>query len=163
MGARFSAPVQTGPVAHPASCTMGTGSFPGVKCGQGVLLNTHPLLVTWSWKSRAITPSTLWATTGPVTELLLRPAKMSFNESGPFAFYVTSRKGYQTSMRCVVNTVLFVTERNSVQPFAVTAVHLTQIIRMVLTCFVRNKDKLIHYCVSFNLSKANWLRDAPPV
>jgi hypothetical protein len=23
--------VQTGPVAHPASCTMGTGSFPGVK------------------------------------------------------------------------------------------------------------------------------------
>jgi hypothetical protein len=26
--ARFSAPVQTGPGAHPASCTMGTGSFP---------------------------------------------------------------------------------------------------------------------------------------
>ena len=26
-GARFSAPVQTGPGAHPASCTMGTGSF----------------------------------------------------------------------------------------------------------------------------------------
>ena len=30
-GARFSAPVQTGPGAHPATCTMGTGSFPGVK------------------------------------------------------------------------------------------------------------------------------------
>ena len=29
-GSRFSAPVQTGPGAHPASCTMGTGSFPGV-------------------------------------------------------------------------------------------------------------------------------------
>ena len=27
----FSAPVQTGPRAHPASCTMGTGSLPGVK------------------------------------------------------------------------------------------------------------------------------------
>jgi len=26
---RFSAPVQTGPGAHPASCTMGTGSLPG--------------------------------------------------------------------------------------------------------------------------------------
>ena len=25
-------PVQTGPGAHPASCKMGTGSFPGVKC-----------------------------------------------------------------------------------------------------------------------------------
>ena len=30
-GARFSAPVQFGPGAQPASCTMGTGSFPGVK------------------------------------------------------------------------------------------------------------------------------------
>ena len=29
--ARFSTPVQTGPEAHPASYTMGTGSFPGVK------------------------------------------------------------------------------------------------------------------------------------
>ena len=29
--ARFSAPVQTDPGAHPASYTMGTGSFPGVK------------------------------------------------------------------------------------------------------------------------------------
>jgi hypothetical protein len=30
-GARFSAPVHTGPGAHPASYSMGTGSFPGVK------------------------------------------------------------------------------------------------------------------------------------
>ena len=30
-GARFSAPVQTGPGAYPAFCTMGTSSFPGVK------------------------------------------------------------------------------------------------------------------------------------
>jgi hypothetical protein len=33
-------PIQTGPVAHPASYTMGTGSFPGVKrLGHGV---DHP-------------------------------------------------------------------------------------------------------------------------
>ena len=44
-GARLSAPVQTGPGAHPASCKMGTGSFPGVKSGQGVTLTPHPLLV----------------------------------------------------------------------------------------------------------------------
>jgi hypothetical protein len=44
-GARFSAPVQTGPGAHLASCTMDTGSFPGLKCGWGVLLTTHPLLM----------------------------------------------------------------------------------------------------------------------
>jgi hypothetical protein len=62
--ARFPAPVQTGPGAHLASCTMGTGSFPGVKCGRGVLLTTHPVLVPRSWKSRAIPLPTLWATTG---------------------------------------------------------------------------------------------------
>ena len=38
--ARFSPPVQAGPGAHPASCTMGNGSFPGVKrWGRGV---DHP-------------------------------------------------------------------------------------------------------------------------
>jgi len=31
LGARISAPIQTAPGAHPASYTMGTGSFPGVK------------------------------------------------------------------------------------------------------------------------------------
>jgi hypothetical protein len=30
-GARFSAPIQTGSEAHPASCTLATRSFPGVK------------------------------------------------------------------------------------------------------------------------------------
>ena len=30
-GARFSAPVQTGPGVYPASYKMGTGSLPGVK------------------------------------------------------------------------------------------------------------------------------------
>jgi hypothetical protein len=44
-GARFSAPIQTDPGAHPASCTMGTGSFPGVESGRGVTLTPHPLLV----------------------------------------------------------------------------------------------------------------------
>jgi hypothetical protein len=39
--ARFFVHVQTGPEAHPASCTMGTGSFPGIKQpGRGA---DHPL------------------------------------------------------------------------------------------------------------------------
>jgi len=61
VGARFSAPVQTDPGAHTASCTMGTGSFPGAKSGQGLLLTTHPLLVPWSRKRRAIPLLPLWA------------------------------------------------------------------------------------------------------
>ena len=56
--------------AHPAPCTMGAGYFPGVKYGRGVLLTIHPLLVPWSWKSRAILVPTLWAKTGPVTGIL---------------------------------------------------------------------------------------------
>ena len=41
-GERFSAPVQTGPGAHPATYKTGTGSFPGVKrLGRGV---DHPPL-----------------------------------------------------------------------------------------------------------------------
>ena len=39
VGVIFSAPVQ------PASSAIGTGFFLGVKCGQGVTLNPHPLLV----------------------------------------------------------------------------------------------------------------------
>jgi len=61
VGAIFSAPVQTGPGPHPASCTMGTGSFPGVKSGRGVTLTPHPLPVPCLWKSRAIPLLPLWA------------------------------------------------------------------------------------------------------
>jgi len=61
VGAKFSAPVPTGPGAHPSSCTMGTGYFPGVKSGRDVTLTPQPLLVPWSRKSRAIPLLPLWA------------------------------------------------------------------------------------------------------
>ena len=54
-GARFSAPVQTGPGAHPASCTMGTRSFPGVKRGRRVTLTPYPLLVPLVMKEYSYT------------------------------------------------------------------------------------------------------------
>jgi len=40
---------------------MGTGPFPGLKSGRGVTLTPHPLLVAWSWKSKAIPLLPLWA------------------------------------------------------------------------------------------------------
>ena len=50
--ARFSAPLQTGPEAHSASCTMGTGSFPGVKePGRGV---DHPPSSSAAVKERVV-------------------------------------------------------------------------------------------------------------
>ena len=60
VGARFSAPVQTGPGAHPASCTMGTGSFPGIKSARAVTLTPHPLPVPWS-RCTALPLLPLWA------------------------------------------------------------------------------------------------------
>jgi hypothetical protein len=61
VGARFSAPFQTGSGAYPASCTMGTGSFPGVmQPGRGV---DHPPTSSAEvyGKSRAISLLPLWA------------------------------------------------------------------------------------------------------
>jgi len=80
VGARFFARVQTGPGAHPASCTMGTGSFPGVKSGRGVTLTPHPLLVSWSWKGRAILLLPLWAVR-PVQNLIACTREHLFSRS----------------------------------------------------------------------------------
>jgi len=71
VGASFSASVQTGPGAHPASCTMGNLFFPGVKSGRGVTLTPHLLLVPWSRKNRAIPLLPLWAVR-PVQSLSAR-------------------------------------------------------------------------------------------
>ena len=55
MEGRFSAPVQTGPGAHTAYCTMGTGSFQGLKSGRGVTLTPHPLLLPLVMKESSYT------------------------------------------------------------------------------------------------------------
>ena len=60
-------PVQTGPGAHPASCTMGTGSFLGVKCGRGVLLTTHPHSSAAVMEEQSYTSTHPLGHTGPVT------------------------------------------------------------------------------------------------
>jgi len=57
----FPAPVQTGPGAHTASCRMGTMSLSEINSCRGVTLKTHPFLVPWSRKSRAIPLLPLWA------------------------------------------------------------------------------------------------------
>jgi len=86
-------PVQTGLGTHPASCKMGTGYFPGVKCGRGVLLILHPLLVPRSWKNRAIPLPTThpMGHTGPVTATL----------------YLTVRKHLRTFMIIICSEQCF--------------------------------------------------------
>ena len=77
METRFSVSVQTGPGTNPASCTMGYGTFPGIKSGRGVTLSPHPLLVPRSCKSRAIPlppygPNGLYRSSVPVQGCTLR-------------------------------------------------------------------------------------------
>jgi hypothetical protein len=63
VGARFFAHVQTGPGVHPASCTMGTGKYPGVKRpGRGA--DHPPPLAPRLRMSRAIPLLSLWALRG---------------------------------------------------------------------------------------------------
>ena len=82
---RFSALVQTDPGAHPAFCTLGTGSFLGVNSGRGVTLTPHPFLVPWSWKGRAIPLLPLWA---------VRPVQsLSACTRVKFSFTLSSQRG----------------------------------------------------------------------
>ena len=74
LGARLSAPVQTGPGAHPASFTMGTEYFPGVICCWGVTLTPHRFLVPWSRKSRDVSILPVWA---------VRPVQYSYTSTNP--------------------------------------------------------------------------------
>ena len=64
-GGDFSAPIQTGSKAHPASCKMDTGSFRG-KGGRGVVLTTHPHLVCRGSRKRV---ELYWANWCQVNEL----------------------------------------------------------------------------------------------
>ena len=64
VGTRFSARPDW-PCDPPSLLYNGYRVSPGgVKCGRGVLLTTHHLIVPRSWKSRAISVPTLWATPG---------------------------------------------------------------------------------------------------
>ena len=63
VGARFSAPVQTGPGAHPASYTMGTGSFPGVK-RPGRDVDHPPHLAPKSKKEQSSPSGPSWSVIG---------------------------------------------------------------------------------------------------
>ena len=97
--ARFSTPVQTGPGAHPAPCTMGTGSFLGVKSGRGVT-TPHPLLVLWSWKDRAIPLLPLW---------VVRPVRSLIDCTGCTSLY--SHRYCLCSYR--ISSYVWVNSRNS--------------------------------------------------
>jgi hypothetical protein len=88
--AKFSAPVQTGPGAQPASCKMGTESFLRVKGRPGRETDPSPLLVPWSCKSRAIPLLSLWAVR-PVQSLSACTVELYlYSPYGPYGLYRAS-------------------------------------------------------------------------
>ena len=92
VGARFSAPVQTGSEAHPTSYTMGTGSFPGVKrSGRGV---DHPLLSNAEVEERI--ELHLYSPSGPSWPVLGRPLSLPlpFTAVIYYRIFVTTYRSY---------------------------------------------------------------------
>ena len=146
-GARFSAPVQTSPGAHPASCTMGTASFLGVKRGRGVTLTPHPLLVPWSWKGRAIPVLPLWDVR-PV-QSLSACTRVHFN----FTYFRTLLLCCPASY-FLINTAFFdVTPCSLIKIYRACWLHLSHLViytpvYVFIRCFIRFLP-LLHYSDSF--------------
>ena len=81
----FSAPVQTGPGAHPASYTMSTGSFPGVKWpGLGV---DHPPAYSAEVKERV--ELYLYSTSGPSWPFLGRNLPLCVSRNSEYCILVS--------------------------------------------------------------------------
>ena len=103
--ARFSAPVQTGSGSHPASCTLGTGSFPRVKSGRNMTMTPHPLLVPWSRKSTATPLLPIWAVR-PVQSL-----SACTNMHFTLTFHAKSRQYWTDMKRIWANPVISFSEK----------------------------------------------------
>jgi len=88
---RFSAPVQTCPGAHPASCTMGTESFLGVKSGGGVTLTPHPLLVPLVIKEYSFSSTPPMGCTACTEPQYLYKGEFYLLHEGQYTFMIISR------------------------------------------------------------------------
>jgi hypothetical protein len=78
---------------YPASCTVGTRSFPEVKSGRGVTLTPHPLIVPWSRKCGAIPLLSLWAVR-PV-QSLSACKRVHFTFTSRYCKYLCLLSGYR--------------------------------------------------------------------
>jgi len=136
--ARFSAPVQTGPGAHPASCTRGTRSFPGVKSGRGVTLTPHPFLVPLVMKEYSYTSTPLMGRTA-CTEpqclyrgalyLYLTVELYLYSPYGPYGLYRASVPVQGCTLPLLYNRAIPLLPLWAVRPLqslsACTRVHFT--------------------------------------
>ena len=78
---RYFPPVQTSPGAHSASCKMGTGSFPGVKCCWGCAADHSPPSSATVMEEQSYTSTHPLGHNTPVTGKLYFLVKSPFSMS----------------------------------------------------------------------------------
>ena len=102
MGARFSTHIQTGPGAHPASRTMGTGSYPGGKERPGRDADLSPPSSAVAMKGQSCTltpPKGRTACTEP--QCLYKGALyLTFLRNGSF-YFCCPRTTFSCTKKCV--------------------------------------------------------------
>ena len=87
--------------AHPASCTMGTGSFPGIKSGRGVTLTPHPLLVPLGMKEYSYTSTPPMGRTACTEPQCLYKGALHLTTTRLTALYTSKIQHYSVAS-CVI-------------------------------------------------------------
>jgi len=90
VGTRFSAPVRTGPGAHPNLLYNGYRVFPGGKERPGRDADPSSLLASWSRKSRAIPLLPLWAVRTVQSLSACTVELYLYSPYGPYGLYRAS-------------------------------------------------------------------------
>jgi len=105
---------------------MGTASFPGVKCGRGVLLTILPLLVSQPWKSRAKLLPTLWVDVSDDLEQMWKESLLRQDTTATFAW------GAGAKLREISSTITGLQTNNRTLELPDTKQHFYPMNRVVI-------------------------------
>ena len=113
-GARFSAPVQTVRGAHPASCTMGTGSFLGVK-RQGRGADHSPPSACRGYERVGLY---LYSPSGPQWPVIERTFTFTFKYNYFECMFCCTQETHQSShcVRCYFNNNIHMCPKSTFFP-----------------------------------------------
>jgi hypothetical protein len=136
------------PGAHPASCTMGISSFLEVKSGRGMTLTLHPLLMMWSWKSRAIHLLPQWAVR-PVQSLSACTVELYlYSHYGPYGLYRASVPVQGCTLPLPLLVLTFYSGHHQTMHHLTYMMHVVK--KFVMNCgqdsFVSWQDRVVGSC-----------------
>jgi hypothetical protein len=134
IGARFSAPVQTGLGSHPASCTVGTMFLSRGQSGQCVALTNHPDLALGLRKNRALPLLPLWA--------FMARSRVIFTFTHCEGCFVSQMAGFRTFRHLITKAYLILIHIPSVCVLTASSDSTS----VCLRCYI-NSDLLTVNCV----------------